>query len=67
MADLTRPDRGEALERLSAKVAATPQDEVASYLLLCMAILAHNAPDVVTFLMDRADARLDDPEAVDRG
>jgi hypothetical protein len=66
VADLTRPDRGEALERLTTKVQALPEDEVTPYLLLCMAILARNASDVVTFLMDRADARLDDAEAVAR-
>lgn len=59
--DLTRPDRGEALTRLTEKVQTLPADEVAPYLLLCFAILARTAPDVMTFLMDRADAKLDSP------
>lgn len=60
MADLTRPDRGEAMQRLTAKLAELPADETSAYLLLCMAFLAHNAPDVAVFIMDRVDDRLDD-------
>ena len=56
--DLTRPDHGEALERLTAKINELGDDELGAYLLLCMAILAKNAPDVVTFLLDRADQSL---------
>lgn len=60
MADLTRPDRGEALDRLNDRVKALPVDDRAPYLLLCLALLASAAPDVLTFLMDRADERLTD-------
>lgn len=61
-ADLTRPDRGEALERLTAKLQELPDDEVGPYFLLCMAFLAKNAPDVATFVMDRVDQRLADAD-----
>jgi hypothetical protein len=56
--DLTRPDRGEALDRVVSRVTSIPEEDRVAYLLLCMSILAHNAPDVATFIMDRADARL---------
>lgn len=56
MADLTRPDRGEAQERLTARVQGLPEDLQTPYLLVVCSILATNAPDVLTFLMDRADA-----------
>lgn len=58
-ADLTRPDRGEALERLTAMTRELGE-QGETYLLLCMSILAANAPDVATFIMDRADAKLDE-------
>lgn len=60
--DLTRPDRGEAMERMTAKLNELDDDEVGAYFLLCMAILANNAPDVCTFIMDRADQRLADAD-----
>ncbi len=63
MSDLTRPDNGEALERLTAKLDELDSDEVGAYFLLCMAILAKQAPDVVTFVLDRADAALDRADA----
>lgn len=62
MTNLTRPDRGEAMERLTAKLNELEPDEVGAYFLLCMAILASNAPDVVTFLLDRADERLNEAD-----
>ena len=52
-------DRMEALDRLGAKAAALPEDERASYFFLCMAVLASNAPEVLHFILDRADERLD--------
>lgn len=52
-------DQMEALDRLGAKCAALPEDERAPYLLLCMAILASHAPEVLNFLFDRADERLE--------
>lgn len=58
MTDLTRPDNGEALQRLTDKLNELDHDEVGAYFLLCMAFLARNAPDVCTFIMDRADQRL---------
>lgn len=61
--DLTRPDNGEALDRLTAKLKELDSDEVGAYFLLCMAILARNAPDVCTFIMDRADQSLADADA----
>jgi hypothetical protein len=57
--DLTRPDRGEALSRLTDRLQSLPADEHAAYMTLMLAILAKNAPDVLTFLLDRADAALD--------
>ena len=57
--DLTRPDRGEALTRLTEITTTLAEDEVAPYFLLCMAVLAKNAPDVAHFVMDRADASLE--------
>ncbi len=59
---LTRPDNGEAMERITAKLKELDQDEVGAYFLLCMAILAKNAPDVAVFVMDRADERLEDAD-----
>lgn len=62
MADLTRPDRGEAMQQMTAKIESLDSDEVGAYFLLCMAILVHNAPDVARFIMDRADERLADAD-----
>lgn len=56
MAGQTRPDRGEAMERLISTVQGLPEEEQAPYLLLVLAFLAQHAPDVLTFLLDRADA-----------
>ena len=53
--DLTRPDRGEAMERLVTTVAALPEEDRTPYLLLVCGYLAGSAPDVLTFLLDRAD------------
>lgn len=64
MSDLTRPDNGEAMERLTTKLKELGHDEVGAYFLLFMAILAKNAPDVLTFLMDRADTRLAESDCV---
>lgn len=58
MVDLTRPDHGEAIERMTRKLEELDQDEVGPYFLLCMAVLARNAPDVATFVMDRVDDNL---------
>ncbi|WP_325598662.1 hypothetical protein [Nocardioides sp.] len=58
--DLTRPDRGEAMDRLTRTVQALPEDEQAPYLLLALAFLASHAPDVLAFLLDRADAVVED-------
>jgi hypothetical protein len=58
MSDLTRPDRGEAMARLTEKITELPDDEVSAYMILCMAFLAKNAPDVCTFIMDRVDTTL---------
>lgn len=58
MTDLTRPDRGEALQRLTDTL-RDPDIDQGSYFYLCMALLATNAPDVATFIMDRTDERLD--------
>lgn len=55
MSDLTRPNRGEVLDRLTTKITDLPADDVAPYLLLVVGLLAKNAPDVLDFLMDRAD------------
>ena len=54
-------DRQEALDRLGEKCLALPEDERAPYMLLCMAILANHAPEVMHFLLDRADERLEGP------
>lgn len=56
--DLTRPDNGQAMERLTAKINDLDHDEVGAYFLLCMAVLAKSAPDVAVFIMDRADHQL---------
>jgi hypothetical protein len=57
--DLTRPDRGEALARLTDKMNELGPDEGGVYFMLCMASLAKNAPDVAMFIMDRVDANLE--------
>lgn len=62
MTDLTRPDNGEALERLTAKINELG-DELPAYLILCTAFLAKNAPDVAMFIMDRVDQRLEEADA----
>lgn len=56
MSDLTRPDRGEAMERLTTTVTELPEGERTPYLLIVLGILATNAPDVLMFLLDRSDA-----------
>lgn len=58
----TRPDRGEALNLLTDRLRALPADEHAAYMVLMLGILARNAPDVLTFLLDRADAALEAAE-----
>ena len=64
MADLTRPDHGEALERLRGKVAELGglNEDSAAYLLLVAGMLASNAPDVLTFLMDRVDRQIEEEQ-----
>ena len=52
-------DRMEALERLGTKAASLPVEDRAAYFFLCMAVLASNAPDVMHFILDRADERLE--------
>jgi len=47
-----------ALNRLIAKSASLPDDERAAYMVLCLAILANHAPEVLHFILDRADERL---------
>lgn len=64
MADLTRLDNGEAMACMTAKLNDLEPDEVGPYFVLCMAILANNAPDVARFVMERADQRLEDAAAV---
>lgn len=47
-----------ALDRLGNKAATFDTTEQrAKYLFLCLAILGGNAPDVLTFILDRADER----------
>lgn len=60
MTDLTRPDNGEALARVAATVTELGVDEAGAYFLLCMSVLAKNAPDVAMFIMDRADRALEE-------
>lgn len=59
MTDLTRPDRGEATRRLADSIKDLDDSEAVGYLLICMGILAKNAPDVATFVQDRADEALE--------
>lgn len=55
-------DRAEALDRLGEKCSTLPEGERAAYLFLCMAILGNNAPEVLHFILDRADERLAEAE-----
>ncbi|HXH77290.1 MAG TPA: hypothetical protein VNJ48_02185 [Nocardioides sp.] len=48
------------MDRLTRTVQALPEDEQAPYLLLALAFLASHAPDVLAFLLDRADAVVED-------
>lgn len=52
-------DQRQALDRLGNKLAAMPGEDHAAYMFLALSILGQNAPDVLTFLLDRADAKLD--------
>ena len=60
---LTRRD-SEALERLRGKVAELGglNEDSAAYLLLVAGMLASNAPDVLTFLMDRVDRQIEEEQ-----
>jgi hypothetical protein len=53
-------DSGEALERLTKRLQSfEPGDtELGMYFLVCLSILAKNAPDVLHFLLDRANEAL---------
>lgn len=58
MPDLTRPDRGEAMQRLTTTLEEMGE-ESEMYLLCIAGMLAKEAPDVLTFLMDQVEANLD--------
>ena len=50
-----------ALDRLAAKREALGAEDFGAYAFLMLGLLAHQAPDVVQFVMDRADERLTTP------
>lgn len=63
MSDLTRPDRGEARERLEQTLDDLETEFALIYCRCALVALASWAPDVLTFLLDRVDSAFDDLEA----
>lgn len=49
----------DALDRLANRAGEfTTTDQRSRYLFLCLAILGSSAPDVLAFILDRADERM---------
>jgi hypothetical protein len=48
----------QGLDRLAATVEPMTHKQRAEYLFLALAILGSNAPDVLAFILDRADERM---------
>lgn len=53
-----------AVDRVAAKRQELGVENFGAYAFLVLAMLAHQAPEVVTFVMDQADRRLGDVEAI---
>lgn len=62
-------DRAEALDRLTTRMKCfEPGDgELAAYFIVCMAILGNNAPEVLHFILDRANEQLGFASDSDKG
>jgi len=54
-----RDEQRAVLDRLMTRIGPMDHEDKATYLLLCMAVICGNAPDVAVFVLDRVDARLD--------
>ena len=58
-------DSEAAVERLAAKREELGADDFADYAFLTLGLLGWQAPEVLTFLLDRADAATAPEEATD--
>ena len=48
-----------AIDRLAATRADLGAEDFAAYAFLVLGILGHHAPDVLAFILDRADERIE--------
>lgn len=53
-----------AVDRVAAKRQELGAEDFGAYAFLVLGMLAHHAPEVVAFVMDRADERLSDVTAM---
>ena len=53
-----------AVDRVAAKRQELGAEDFGAYAFLVLGMLAHHAPEVVNFMMDRADANLSDVSAM---
>lgn len=54
---MSSADSQAALDRIAARLADRDATEGRAYLFLAFAILAYQSPEVVEFILDRADER----------
>lgn len=53
-----------AVDRVAGRRQELGAEDFAAYAFLVLGMLAYHAPDVITFMMDRADEQLSDVEAM---
>lgn len=61
---MTAAESRAAVDRVAAKRQELGAEDFAAYALLVLGMLAYQAPEVVAFVMDRADESLGDVEGM---